>query len=163
MNYYLEYAIIKEVKNGFARPVMIHRAILGSVERMMAILCEHTGGKWPFWVSPRQFVLIPMSNDATDMVEQINNRLILEGYSSTIDNSGDKLDKKIRNAQLANYNYIGVVGRDELKSQTIDVRDRDKNESIGKLTFAELLKLFKSLEPKPSKRRQQLDEQAFKL
>ncbi len=41
------------LKPGFARPIMIHRAVLGSVERMMAILCEHTGGKWPFWVSPR--------------------------------------------------------------------------------------------------------------
>lgn len=158
-----KYSVIKEVKNGFARPVMIHRAILGSVERMMAILTEHTGGKWPFWVSPRQFILIPMSNEANDIVEQINNRLILEGYSSVIDYSGDKFEKKIRNAQVANYNYIGVVGKEQLKNQTIDVRDRDKNESIGKLTFAELMKLFKSLEPKPSKRRQQLDEQAFKL
>ena len=54
------------MKNGFARPVMIHRAILGSVERMMAILCEHTGGKWPFWVSPRQFVIIPMGKDCVE-------------------------------------------------------------------------------------------------
>lgn len=91
---------------------MIHRAILGSVERMMAILTEHTGGKWPFWVSPRQFILIPMSNEANDIVEQINNRLILEGYSSVIDYSGDKFEKKIRNAQVANYNYIGVVGKE---------------------------------------------------
>ena len=83
--------MIKEVKNGFARPVMIHRAILGSVERMMAILCEHTGGKWPFWISPRQFVIIPMGADANDYVEQVSNRLLLEGYSSSIDNSGDKL------------------------------------------------------------------------
>jgi threonyl-tRNA synthetase len=98
-----------------------------------------------------------MGNDANDFVDQINNRLILEGYSSSIDNSGDKLEKKIRNAQLANYNFIGVVGKEELKNQTIDVRDRDKNESIGKLSFGELIKLFKSLEPKPSKRRQALD------
>lgn len=142
---------------------MIHRAILGSVERMMAILCEHTGGKWPFWVSPRQFVVIPMGNDAREYVEKINNRLLLEGYSSSIDNSGDKLEKKIRNAQLSNVNYIGVVGKEELEGHTIDVRDRDTNESIGKLTVSQLLALFKSLEPEPSKKRQQLEKEAFQL
>lgn len=58
-----KYGIIHPVKNGFERPVIIHRAIFGSLERFIAILCEHTGGKWDFWVSPRQLKLLPMSKD----------------------------------------------------------------------------------------------------
>jgi len=60
-NIILEYNKIQPVKNGFERPVIIHRAIFGSLERFIAILCEHTGGKWDFWVSPRQLKLIPLS------------------------------------------------------------------------------------------------------
>lgn len=52
------------LKTGFVRPVIVHRAIFGSLERFIAILCEHTGGKWDFWISPRQIQLIPMGNDA---------------------------------------------------------------------------------------------------
>ena len=62
-NFIIEYGIIHPVKNGFERPVIIHRAIFGSLERFIAILCEHTGGKWDFWVSPRQLKLLPMSKD----------------------------------------------------------------------------------------------------
>jgi threonyl-tRNA synthetase len=57
---FLEYAKTQPVKNGFERPVIIHRAIFGSLERFIAILCEHTGGKWDFWVSPRQLQIIPL-------------------------------------------------------------------------------------------------------
>jgi threonyl-tRNA synthetase len=60
-----------ENKPGFARPVMIHRAVLGSVERFIAILCEHTAGKWPFFVSPRQIVVIPISENFTEYAKKV--------------------------------------------------------------------------------------------
>lgn len=59
----LGYNKIQPVKNGFERPVIIHRAIFGSLERFIAILCEHTGGKWDFWISPRQLKIIPIGKD----------------------------------------------------------------------------------------------------
>lgn len=105
------YSILKPVKNGFTRPVIIHRAIFGSLERFIAILIEHTGGKWDFWLSPRQLQLIPMNNDCNEFTEQVYNTLVLRGYSVNIDRSGDNFNKKIRNAQIDGYNYIGVIGK----------------------------------------------------
>jgi len=58
----LEYDVTPHLKNGFARPVIVHRAIFGSLERFIAILCEQTGGKWDFWLSPRQIKLLPIGN-----------------------------------------------------------------------------------------------------
>ena len=57
------YDLVHPIKTGFARPVIIHRAIVGSLERFIAILCEHSGGKWDFWISPRQLKIIPISKD----------------------------------------------------------------------------------------------------
>lgn len=111
----LEFSQIQPVKNGFERPVIIHRAIFGSLERFIAILCEHTGGKWDFWVSPRQLKIVPLSKDQFELADAIEQCLILKGYSVAVDKSGDKLDKKIRNAQLEAYNYIGVLGQKEVE------------------------------------------------
>lgn len=106
------YSKIGHLKTGFTRPVIVHRAIFGSLERFIAILCEHTGGKWDFWISPRQIQLIPMGNDAVEFTEQVYNTLLLRGYSVSIDRSGDTFNKKIRNAQNDGYNYIGVIGKE---------------------------------------------------
>ncbi len=112
---------------------MIHRAILGSLERMMAILCETTGGKWPFWLSPRQIKVIPISDKYLDYAELIYNRLKYEGYHADIDKSHFTISKKVRNAQLAQYNYIAVVGEEERNSNTIDIRERGKNDRLVSL------------------------------
>ncbi len=66
---------MRELKPGFERPVIVHRAILGSVERMFAILCEHTGGKWPFWLSPRQIAILPINDDNLVYGKAILNQL----------------------------------------------------------------------------------------
>jgi len=122
----VEYNKIQTVKNGFERPVIIHRAIFGSLERFIAILCEHTGGKWDFWVSPRQLKLIPLSKDQFELAEQIKVTLLLRGFSVEVDLSGDKLDKKIRNAQMEAFNYIGVIGKKESEDNTVTLRRRDE-------------------------------------
>jgi threonyl-tRNA synthetase len=67
----------KPTKPGFERPVIVHRAILGSVERMMAILCEHYAGKFPFWLSPRQVIVLPLSEKILDYAEKVHKRLVL--------------------------------------------------------------------------------------
>jgi len=70
----------RKLKPGFKRPVVVHRAILGSVERFMAILIEHLGGKWPFWMSPRQIVVLPISEKAADYCHSVYLYLHRLGY-----------------------------------------------------------------------------------
>ena len=159
-----KYNKIQPLKNGFERPVIIHRAIFGSLERFIAILCEHTGGKWDFWVSPRQLKLIPLSKEQFDLAEQLRVTLMLQGYSVEVDVSSDKLDKKIRNAQIEAFNYIGVIGKKESEDNTVTLRRRDQEEPFGTLTVPETLKLFEEeSKPAKSKKRLELESKAFKL
>jgi threonyl-tRNA synthetase len=89
------------------RPVIIHRAILGSVERMIAILTESCGGKWPFWLSPRQAMVIPVGPTYNEYAQQVQKQLYEGGFMVEVDtDAGDTMNKKIRNAQLAQFNFI---------------------------------------------------------
>lgn len=96
----------KGLAPGMARPVMIHRAIIGSFERFIAILCEHFAGKWPFWLSPRQILVIPVMKGAEDYVREIQAIFHKARMYVDIDVSGNTLQKKIRSGQLAQYNFI---------------------------------------------------------
>lgn len=91
---------------GRARPVMIHRAIVGSFERFMAILIEHFGGKWPFWLSPRQVLIIPVMPTVNVYVEEVQRLLKAQKMHVDSDISGNTLQKKIRTGQLQQYNFI---------------------------------------------------------
>jgi len=125
------------------RPVMIHRAILGSVERMIAILTEHTAGKWPFWLSPRQAAIVPVDPVFNDYAEKIRQRLHDEGFVAFADTvDGNTLNKKIRNNQLAQYNFILVVGEKELMNGTVNVRSRD-NKVHGEKGVDDVVSAFK--------------------
>ena len=86
---------------------MIHRAILGSVERMIAVLTENFGGKWPFWLSPRQIMVVPVGPTFNEYAANVRDQLKSEGYmcEADLDNS-NTMNKKVRNAQLAQYNFI---------------------------------------------------------
>lgn len=107
------------------RPVMIHRAILGSVERMMGILIEHTAGKWPFWLSPRQAIVVPVSEKTEAYANEVRQAVHNAGFYVDLDASDKTLQKKIREAQLAYYNYILVVGEKEAEEKSVNVRTRD--------------------------------------
>eukprot|EP00898_Chlorokybus_atmophyticus_P006838 jgi/Chlat1/7155/Chrsp57S06829 len=120
------------------RPVIIHRAILGSVERMLAILTEHYAGKWPFWLSPRQAIVCPVSDKFQAYAEKVKDQVYAAGFHVDVDSSDRKLQKKIREAQLAQYNYILVVGQDEQDNGTVNIRTRD-NVVHGTRTIDELL------------------------
>ena len=96
----------KTLGPGRARPVMLHRAIIGSFERFMAILTEHFAGKWPFWLSPRQVLVIPVMPTANGYVEEVQKLLRAEKLHADIDISGNTMPKKIRTGQLQQYNFI---------------------------------------------------------
>lgn len=99
-----------ELPPGRARPVVIHRAIIGSFERFLGILTEHFGGKWPFWISPRQILIVPVMPAVNDYAEELQQILRGDKLNVDIDISGNTMQKKIRTGQLAQYNFIFVVG-----------------------------------------------------
>ncbi|KIM92325.1 hypothetical protein PILCRDRAFT_810369 [Piloderma croceum F 1598] len=108
-----------------SRPVIIHRAILGSLERFIAIITEHFAGKWPFWLSPRQVLVIPVAVPFNNYASEVTEHLSSLGLYADVDNSAETLKKKIRNGEIAQYNFILVVGEEELESRSVNVRNRD--------------------------------------
>ena len=96
----------KQLGPGRARPVMLHRAIIGSFERFMAIITEHFGGKWPFWLSPRQILVIPVTPVVNDYAEEVQQLFWDHNMYVDVDTSGNTMPKKIRTGQLQQYNFI---------------------------------------------------------
>lgn len=95
-----------ELPVGYARPVMIHRAVLGSFERMFGILTEHFAGKWPFWLSPRQVLVVPVMPAVNDYAKELQQTFQEKGIYIDVDLSSDTFQKKIRTGQLKQYNFI---------------------------------------------------------
>ncbi|XP_035209779.1 threonine--tRNA ligase 1, cytoplasmic-like isoform X2 [Stegodyphus dumicola] len=127
------------------RPVIIHRAILGSVERMIAILSESYGGKWPFWLSPRQSIVVPVGPMFQDYAQKVCREISDAGFICEMDvDQGDTMNKKIRNAQVAQYNFIFVVGEREKSSNTVNVRTRD-NVVHGEFSISDVIARFEVL------------------
>jgi threonyl-tRNA synthetase len=137
------------LKPGFKRPVIVHRAILGSVERFLAVLIEHLGGKWPLWISPRQIIVLPISEKAHAYCEKVQLYLHHQGFEVSVDKSKGSIDKKVRNAQLAQWNYILVAGAQEMDEGTVDVRSRDTVRH-GKMRVDAVASWLKTMYPKPS-------------
>uniref|UniRef100_A0A667X2X0 threonine--tRNA ligase n=1 Tax=Myripristis murdjan TaxID=586833 RepID=A0A667X2X0_9TELE len=118
------------------KPVMIHRAVLGSLERMIAILAENFGGKWPLWLSPAQVMVIPVGGDSESYAKQ---QLREAAFMADLnEDQSATLNKKIRSAQLAQYNYIFVVGEKECESGTVSVRSR-RGKQLGRRPIEEVL------------------------
>jgi threonyl-tRNA synthetase len=134
----------KEEGKQFARPVMIHRAMLGSVERMFAVLCEHYGGKWPLWLSPRQVMLIPVHADFQDFCNGVKDKLHAKGFYVDVDFSKNTFQKKVRNAQVAQYNFQLVVGKNEVENGTVNIRTRE-NTVEGEKKVDEMIEMLEGL------------------
>ena len=111
-----------------ARPVMLHRALLGSVERFMGILIEHFAGKFPLWLSPVQIEVIPVSEKFIDYAKDLQKQLKDAGFRVNLDDRAEKVGYKIRQAQLKKINYMLVVGQQEVDSNKLVVRARDGEE-----------------------------------
>jgi len=134
----------KEKGHEFARPVMVHRAVLGSVERMFAVLCEHWGGKWPFWISPRQAMVVPVHAEFKSYAEEIQARLHKEGFFADVDVTKATFQKKVRNAQVSQYNFQLVIGKNEVEHRTVNIRTRD-NKVEGEMKIEDMIANFKKL------------------
>ena len=127
------------------RPVMIHRAVLGSLERFIGILIEHTAGNLPFWLSPEQVRVISITDAQAEYGRKVVDQLKDAGVRASSDFGGDKVGAKIRLARLQRIPYILVVGDREMTDETVAVRERpDKNRGVK--TVAEVLEMFKELE-----------------
>ena len=134
----------KEKGKEFERPVMVHRAMLGSVERMFAVLCEHWGGKWPFWISPRQVMLVPVHAEFNDYCESVREKLHNAGIYADVDSSKATFQKKVRTAQVDQYNYQLVVGKNEVENGTINIRNRE-NQVEGEMKVDDFVEMCKKL------------------
>lgn len=155
----LEYG---DKQGKLSRPIMIHRAILGSFERTMAMMMEQTMGNWPFWLSPRQATVLPALSENIAMVEYADKvrAYIANGdetdavfqhswqrtFNVEVDKSNKHLSKRIRAAREARVNYILVAARDDVRDKTVDVRRND--EKLGKMTLPEVREMFIELDSK---------------
>lgn len=131
-------------QDAFQRPVMVHRAMLGSVERMAAVLTEHYGGKWPFWLSPRQCIVIPVDLKYADYACEVQQAIHEAGYYVDVDETTRTLNKKVREAEVNQYNFILVVGQAEADAKGVNVRTRE-NEVQGNVPLKDLLANFKEI------------------
>ncbi|MEJ2749474.1 MAG: threonine--tRNA ligase, partial [Anaerolineae bacterium] len=120
------------------RPYMIHRALLGSMERFMGVLIEHYAGAFPLWLAPVQVVMIPITDRHVAYAEKVAEKLREAGLRVDVDDSGERMNKKIRNAQLQKVPYMLVVGDKEAEDGTVAVRTRN-NEDRGAMPLAEFL------------------------
>lgn len=119
------------------RPIMIHRAIFGSLERFFGILIENYAGDFPLWLAPIQVRLLPISQDQRDYAEAIALQLKQAGFRAEVDRTNERLGKQIRTAELEKIPVVAVVGKKEVESQTLSIRTRHKGE-LGALTLSEL-------------------------
>lgn len=122
------------------RPVMIHRAPFGSMERFVAVLLEHTAGEFPLWLTPQQFVVLPISEKYEDYAKKVLQTLEQEDLRGDIDLRNEKTGKKVRDAEMKKIRYMLIVGQNEETEGTVSVREHLKGD-IGKMTIGEFAKL----------------------
>ena len=141
--------------NAKHRPVMIHRAPFGSMERFCGVLIEHFGGDFPAWLAPEQVRLVPISDNLNDYARAFLTRLKAEGFRATIDEHSDKLGGKIRRAELDKVPYTLVMGYKEAETQSVSVRSRARGDEgvISLDAFVAKLKAEVSTRALPDKKK----------
>tara|TARA_Y100000034_G_scaffold35645_2_gene43737 strand:+ start:360 stop:2252 length:1893 start_codon:yes stop_codon:yes gene_type:complete len=121
------------------RPVMLHRAIYGSVERFLGVLVEHYAGKFPLWLSPEQVRVLPIADRHHAFAEKVYNQLFGKGFQVTKDFRAETTGKKIRDAEIDKVNYTFVIGDKEIENKTVNVRTRD-NKILGEEKVSDFIK-----------------------
>lgn len=130
------------------RPVMIHRTILGSMERFIGVLIEHYAGKFPVWLSPVQVEILPISDKYNDYAYEIKKQMEEYDLRVEVDARAEKIGFKIREAQLAKIPYMLIVGEKEAENKTVSVRTRDEGDT-GSISVDEFIeKIVKDIEEK---------------
>lgn len=125
------------------QPIMIHRAIFGSLERFFGILIENYAGDFPLWLAPVQLRLLPVSDDYREYAKSVENELKKSGFRVELDSSGERLGKQIRTAELEKIPVVAVVGKKEVENQTLSVRSRQAGD-LGVLNLAALVKYLQT-------------------
>ncbi len=123
------------------RPVVIHRAISGSLERFMGVMIEHYAGNFPLWLSPVQVKVIPVAEAHADAAAKIRESLRKAGIRATLDDSNDSFGKKIRNAKTAHIPYFIIMGEKDISADKVTLESRDKGQ-IGQLSADEVMKML---------------------
>lgn len=123
------------------RPVMIHRAPFGSMERFVAVLIEHTAGKFPLWLTPEQVVVMPISEKYNGYAHEVAAQLEMQDIRTTVDDRNEKIGRKIRDNELKRIPYLLIVGEKEEQNKEVSVRKQGEGDkgSMKITTFAELL------------------------
>ncbi|MFM9110252.1 MAG: threonine--tRNA ligase, partial [Prochlorococcaceae cyanobacterium] len=120
------------------QPIMIHRAIFGSLERFYGILTENYAGDFPFWLAPEQVRLLPVTDEALPWAEQLQGELVAAGVRASLDRSGERLGKLIRNGERMKIPVLGVIGAREAEERAVSLRSRREGD-LGVVPGAELL------------------------
>ena len=127
--------------NQLHRPIMIHRAPFGSMERFIAILLEHTGGNFPLWLTPDQVILLPISEKYKNYTEKVLELLENNEIRGLIDDRNEKTGKKIRDAEVKKIPFMLIIGEQEENGEVISVR-RHGGEDLGKMTVEDFSSLI---------------------
>lgn len=120
------------------RPVMIHRVVLGSIERFIGVITEHFAGAFPLWLAPEQVKILPISDRFHDYAEELRAKLDAAGFRVSVDTRSEKIGYKIREAQLHKVPYMLVVGEKETESGTVSVRKRGEGD-IGAMSIGDFI------------------------
>ena len=123
------------------RPVMIHRAPFGSLERFVAVLIEHTAGNFPLWLAPEQIAVLPISEKFADYAADIHKKLRESDIRGTIDHRDEKIGRKIRDAEVQKIPFMLIVGENEEKEETVSVRRHQKGDQ-GSFTLDNFIEHF---------------------
>ncbi len=136
----LEYTGADNLKH---RPVMIHRAPFGSMERFVAVLIEHTGGKFPLWLAPDQVVILPISEKFNDYAQKLSDLLNNSDIRAVLDDRNEKIGRKIRDNELKKIPYLLIVGENEMNSNTVSVRRQGQGD-MGTMPAGEFIQKIKA-------------------
>lgn len=128
------------------KPVMIHRAILGSFERFIGILTEHYAGEFPFFLAPIQVIFVPISESHVAYAYALKQRLVLEGMDAEVYDKNDSLNKRIRTAEKQRVPYVVIVGDEEVAAKSVAIRDRRAKEQYNLTQDEFMVKLAKQLQ-----------------
>ena len=126
------------------RPVMIHRVVLGSIERFIGVITEHFAGAFPTWLSPVQVKLLPITDRAAAYADQVAAALDAAGFRVETDHRNEKIGKKIREAQLEKVPYMLVVGDKEAEDGTVSVRHRAEGD-LGVMSQADFIAMLRDV------------------
>ncbi|MGC7184426.1 threonine--tRNA ligase [Metamycoplasma hominis] len=129
----------------FVTPVLIHRGLIGTYERFIATLLEQTKGVLPFWLSPRQITIIPINDELNEKAQDLYNEFLDEDFNVNIDIRPERINKKIRDAQILKTKFIVVIGKKEIETNTLSVREygKDDSKTYSKEEFVNYLKQLK--------------------